>query len=284
MANRAQLQRAATASGETDGSEAHAPRKAAAGRGGPQETRPEHARRIRRAFSEIAPRYDLLNHLLSLNVDRAWRRRAVDRLAWARAPNGLYLDNCAGTLDLSVELAARTGFHGKVIACDFAQPMLERGRPKLVGLSVTPLCSDALRLPFPDAAFDGAMVAFGVRNLADLDAGLSEFARVLQPGARLVILEFTLPPNPVVRRLYLAYFRRVLPLVGRAVSGHPWAYSYLPASVLDFPGPAALAERMRREGFTDVRWELLWRGIAAIHVGKRVSGENLSRREGKVQP
>ena len=159
------------------------------------------------------------------------------------------------------------GFTGRVAASDFAQPMLREGRPKLSGLPVGVVCGDAQRLPFPDESFDGVLVAFGVRNLSNLDAGLDEFRRVLRPGRRLVVLEFTTPPNPCVRATYLFYFNRVLPVVGRIVSGHPWAYSYLPASVRDFPGPEPLADRMRDAGFREARWSLLSLGIAAIHVG-----------------
>ncbi len=224
-------------------------------------------RQVRTIFSEIAPRYDLLNHVLSLNIDRRWRRRAVDRLGWEREPAGTYLDACAGTYDLALELACRRGFTGRVVASDFAQPMLVAGAEKLEGAPVRPLCADTLQLPFPDATFHGATVGFGVRNLADLDAGLREFRRVLRPGARLVILEFTTPPNPVIRAGYLFYFHRILPLVGRIVSGHPWAYTYLPESVKHFPGPAQLAEKMAEAGFTDVDWSLLTGGIAAIHSG-----------------
>jgi len=226
-------------------------------------------KQVRTIFSEIAPRYDLLNHLLSLNIDRGWRRRAVDRLHWEAAPGGRYLDACAGTFDLSLELATRKGFQGKILAADFARPMLVQGQKKLVSLPIFPVCGDALRLPFPDASFKGAMVAFGVRNLSDLSMGFVELARVLEPGGRLVILEFTEPPNPLVRTVYLAYFRFVLPLVGRLVSGHPWAYTYLPNSVKEFPGPPDLANLMMESGFAEARWELLTGGIAALHVGVR---------------
>jgi demethylmenaquinone methyltransferase/2-methoxy-6-polyprenyl-1,4-benzoquinol methylase len=230
---------------------------------------PERARQVRTIFSEIAPRYDLLNHLLSLNVDRGWRRKAIDRLDWAAVPGGTYLDACTGTFDLSLELTGRSGFGGSVIASDFAFPMLREGKPKLQGSPVLPVCGDTLGLPLADGSLDGAMVAFGVRNLSDLAKGIGELARVLRPGRRLVVLEFTEPPNPVLRRLYLFYFRRVLPLVGRLVSGHPWAYTYLPESVKEFPDPPALAELMLDSGFRDARWDLLSGGIAALHVGIR---------------
>lgn len=230
---------------------------------------PERERQVRRIFSEIAPRYDLLNHLLSLNVDRRWRRRAVDGLDWEDKPDGMYLDACAGTFDLSLELTGRKDFRGKVLASDFARPMLLEGLLKISESPILPVCGDTLHLPFRDASFQGAMVAFGVRNLSDLSRGLEEFSRILKPGRRLVILEFTEPPNAILRSLYLFYFRRILPLVGRVVSGHPWAYSYLPESVKEFPGPEALAERMARSGFRETKWELLSGGIAALHVGIR---------------
>ena len=229
----------------------------------------EKAAAVRRMFSSIAPRYDLLNHLLSANVDRVWRRRAVDRLAWERAPGGTYLDNCAGTLDLAVELARRGGFHGRVVGSDFTYAMLERGTPKLGALPVGPTCADALTLPFADASFDGATVGFGVRNLADLDAGLSEMARVLRPGARLVVLEFTTPAWQPFRALYLGYFLKILPLVGKLVSKHSTAYTYLPESVRHFPEPAELARKLERAGFHAVEWKTLSGGIAALHWGTR---------------
>ncbi|HYJ80447.1 MAG TPA: class I SAM-dependent methyltransferase [Longimicrobiaceae bacterium] len=229
----------------------------------------EKAAAVRRMFASIAPRYDLLNHLLSANVDRVWRRRAVDALGWERAPAGLYLDDCAGTLDLAVELARREGFRGRVVGSDFTFAMLERGAGKTARLPVEAACADALLLPFADASFDGATVGFGVRNLADLDAGLREQARVLRPGARLVVLEFTTPGWQPFRALYLFYFLRVLPAVGRLVSKHDTAYTYLPESVRQFPGPAELAARMEGAGFSDVGWRTLSGGIAALHWGTR---------------
>lgn len=229
----------------------------------------EKAAHVRRMFSSIAPRYDLLNHLLSLNIDRSWRRKAVDLLRWERRPDGVYLDNCAGTLDLSLELAGRDGFTGHVVGSDFAYPMLRLGADKVGGSAVEPVCADALQLPYPDRTFDGATVGFGVRNLADLDAGLTEFARVLKPGARFVILEFTTPAWQPFRALYFFYFLRVLPTIGRLVSKHGSAYSYLPESVLGFPEPPDLQARMERAGFDDVKWKRLTGGIVALHSGTR---------------
>jgi demethylmenaquinone methyltransferase/2-methoxy-6-polyprenyl-1,4-benzoquinol methylase len=220
---------------------------------------------VRDMFTAIAPRYDLLNHLLSLNIDRAWRRHAVRRLGWTRVPHGTYLDACAGTLDLAVEVIRQRGFRGRVVGADFVVPMLQRGRAKNGDLRT--VGADTLRLPFGDASFDGAVVGFGIRNLVDVDAGLVELRRVLRPQARLVILDFTLPRARPVRALYLAYFRRILPMVGRAVSKHTDAYTYLPNSVMEFPTPEALADRMRAAGFADVGFDRLTLGIAAVHWG-----------------
>lgn len=227
----------------------------------------EKAAHVRRMFSSIAPRYDLLNHLLSLNIDRSWRRRAVDRLGWERDRAGVYLDNCAGTLDLAKELAGRSGFAGRVVGSDFTFEMLVHGAQKVRETPIERVCADALALPYRDGAFAGATVGFGVRNLADLDAGLREMARVLRPGARLVILEFTTPGWQPFRALYFSYFLRILPLVGRMVSKHGSAYSYLPESVLRFPEPPELAARMERAGFAEVGWKRLTGGIVALHWG-----------------
>lgn len=226
------------------------------------------ARSVRRMFGDIAPRYDLLNHVLTLNIDRRWRRRAVDRLLAGGPRAGMYLDACAGTLDLAVEVAGRKDFDGMVVASDFARPMLEKGESKIEGLAVATACADALRLPHPDDAFDGAIVGFGVRNFADLDVGLGELTRVVRPGGRVVILELSVPPWQPLRALYLLYFTRILPWIGRLVSGHDQAYAYLPASVRDFPPPDELAERMERAGMRAVGYTRLMAGIAAIHYGE----------------
>jgi len=222
---------------------------------------------VQGVFSAIAPRYDFLNHLLSANLDRGWRRRAVDALGWEQRPEGLYVDLCAGTMDLAAELANRPGFTGRVIAADFVQSMLVRGRGK--SARAIPANADALTLPFEDGTFDGATVGFGVRNLTDLDAGLREAARVLKPGARLVVLEFTTPRRNPLRGLYAFYLRHLLPRIGRMVSKHRDAYDWLPASVMAFPAPDELAERFRRAGFGAVHWRSLAAGICAIHVGTR---------------
>jgi demethylmenaquinone methyltransferase/2-methoxy-6-polyprenyl-1,4-benzoquinol methylase len=223
---------------------------------------------VRSVFTDIAPRYDLLNHLLSLNADRRWRRAAVDQIHWQRTPAGSYLDLCAGTLDLAAELGNRAGFRGHVVAADFVTAMLRGGAGK--SARVAPTTADALRLPFADAVFDGASVGFGVRNLMDLDAGLREAARVLKPGARFVVLEFTTPHWQPFRAIYLAYLRQVLPRIGRMVSKHRSAYDWLPASVLPFPEPPELARRLEGAGFASVTWQTLWGGIVAIHTGIRM--------------
>ena len=223
---------------------------------------------VQRMFSEIAPRYDLLNHLLSFNVDRSWRRRAIAALAWERAPAGTYVDLCAGTLDVSVALATQARFAGQVVGADFAEPMLRAGASK-ARTSINPVAADALQLPLRDQSAEGAIVAFGIRNVADLDAALVETLRILKPGARFVILEFSTPKSAIVRTGYHAYFHHVLPTIGAAISGHGSAYRYLPDSVATFPSAEALAGRMREAGFANVTWDSLTFGVAALHVGQR---------------
>jgi demethylmenaquinone methyltransferase/2-methoxy-6-polyprenyl-1,4-benzoquinol methylase len=223
---------------------------------------------VQRMFSEIAPRYDLLNHLLSFNVDRSWRRRAIAALAWERSPSGTYVDLCAGTLDVSAALAAQPRFSGRIVGADFAEPMLRAGASKSRA-SISPVVADALNLPLRDESAEGAIVAFGIRNVEDLDAGLAEAFRVLKPGARFVILEFSTPPSPMIRAAYHAYFHHVLPAVGGVVSGHGAAYRYLPRSVAHFPSAPELAARLDKAGFTRVTWEPFTFGVAALHVGQR---------------
>ncbi len=222
---------------------------------------------VRRMFSEIAPRYDLLNRLLSLGVDQAWRRRAV-ALALEKAPRRI-LDLATGTGDLALLLKARAP-GAEVVGVDFAPPMLDLARKKAErrGLGVVFLEANALALPFPTGAFDAVTVAFGFRNFADYPGGLREIHRVLAPGGRAVILEFPPPPKGLLGRAYRFYFHRVLPFLGGVISGRPEAYRYLPESVDRFPSPEALKALMEAQGFR-VRYELLTFGVAAIHVGDK---------------
>src|SRR3954464_8017037 len=228
---------------------------------------PEKRAYVRTMFTAIAPTYDRLNRIISFHFDQGWRRRAIKRLGWERAPEGIYLDLCAGTLDFGATLARAPGFQGSIIGADFVTQMLHLGRNKARRL--VPVTTDALDLPFPGQTFDGAMVGWGVRNLVDLDSGLAEAARVLKPGARLVVLEMATPTQPVFRRGFQFYFRRVLPLIVRVVSKHTTAYSWLPESTRVFPPPAELARRMKSQGFLEVRYELLMGGVCALYVGTK---------------
>jgi len=254
------------ASAEIDVLDAHseAPGAADAAAGGPGKRA-----YVQGMFSDIAPRYDLLNRVLSLGIDRSWRRAAIAALGWARRPGGAYLDLCAGTLDVSAALASTSGFSGRVLAADFAEPMLRSGRGKGPPDRIDPVVADALALPMRDSACDGAIVAFGIRNVAGLDHALREVARVLAPGARFVILEFSTPSFAPVRAAYLFYFKHILPLIGGLVSGHATAYRYLPASVANFPDRDLLATYMKQAGFVNVTWRALTFGIAALHVGEK---------------
>jgi demethylmenaquinone methyltransferase/2-methoxy-6-polyprenyl-1,4-benzoquinol methylase len=166
-------------------------------------------------------------------------------------------------------LASTAGFDGSVVAADFAEPMLRAGTSKVNGLRVSPVTADALHLPVKSGSMSGAIVAFGIRNVADLDAGLREVHRVLAPGARFVILEFSTPRSPLVNTAYQLYFNHVLPTIGGVISGHRTAYKYLPKSVANFPVAEELARRLREAGFAAVSWRPLTLGIAAIHAGER---------------
>jgi demethylmenaquinone methyltransferase / 2-methoxy-6-polyprenyl-1,4-benzoquinol methylase len=227
---------------------------------------PAKVAQVRSMFDAIAPRYDLLNGLLSLGVDRGWRREAV---AWATAKEPRQvLDVATGTADLAIALR-RAAPAPDVVGVDLSEPMLAIGRAKAArrGLELRLEVADGASLPFADASFDAVTIAYGLRNFADIDAGLREFRRVLRRGGRLVVLEFPPPPGGPFGRLFRAYFARVVPWLGGLVSGRREAYAYLPASVMAFPAPEALADRIRRAGFRDVRYRLQTWGVSAVHRG-----------------
>jgi len=233
---------------------------------------PEKRAYVRNVFSAIAPTYDRLNRIISFRFDQGWRRYAVAQLGWERVPRGIYLDLCAGTLDLAATLGRSAGFYGRVVGADFARPMLEQGRHK--SDRIDPITADALELPFASRAFDGAMIGWGVRNLVDLDSGLAEAARVLKPGARLVILEMAVPAQPLLRAGFQLYFRHIMPWIGRLISKHTTAYSWLPESARVFPPPIELARRLQAHDFREVSYKLFMGGVCAMHVGtKSVNGE-----------
>ena len=221
---------------------------------------------VRQMFDRIAPRYDLLNRLMTAGMDGRWRALAAD-VSEAR-PGDVVLDSCTGTGDLALELASRVGPDGEVVGVDFSEAMLEHAREKAhTGRApMRFLQGDALALPFADDAFDAATVAFGVRNLSDLDRGLAEMARVVRPGGRVVILEITTPSR--MRRFYGFWFDSVVPWLGRLVARDKAAYTYLPASVRRFPGPPELAGRMVAAGLSEVGWRRLSGGIVALHHGR----------------
>jgi demethylmenaquinone methyltransferase / 2-methoxy-6-polyprenyl-1,4-benzoquinol methylase len=227
----------------------------------------EHAGRVREMFAGIAKRYDLLNHLLSGNVDKRWRRIVAKRLGEKVTSNSpLILDVACGTGDLSLTLFENTG--ARVVGTDFCRPMLEIAAGKTSD-RIPLIEGDALCLPFRDGAFEAATIAFGLRNLASVEGGLAELRRVLKPGGWVAVLEFSRPANAMMRPLFGLYFHKVLPLLGGIVSGSPMAYSYLPASVQKFPDQEQLSLLMQRAGFEQVQFENLTGGIAALHMGRR---------------
>lgn len=234
----------------------------------------DHATRVREMFSRIAGRYDLLNHLLSGNTDKRWRKLVAKRLRKAlSSPDARALDVACGTGDLSLALVAATG--ARVIGLDFCRPMLELAERKAAGgvsrseRRPSFIEGDALRLPFGDESFDAVTIAFGLRNLSSVERGLQELLRILRPGGRACILEFSKPVVPGFNLLFQLYFTRLLPKIGGLVSGSNAAYEYLPASVSGFPDQKRLVELMREAGFGEVEYENLTGGIAALHMGVR---------------
>jgi demethylmenaquinone methyltransferase/2-methoxy-6-polyprenyl-1,4-benzoquinol methylase len=228
--------------------------------------------RIRRMFGSIAPCYDLLNHLLSLNIDRYWRRRTTRHVP--PTDGAPILDVCTGTGDLALAYDRAAGGRVPIVGADFCHEMLvlagKKTQRRQAADRIRFLEADAQRLPFPDGRFQLTTVAFGLRNVTDPERGLAEMARVTRKGGRVAILEFSKPRHWLFGRLYSFYFRRVLPAVGQAISrSQDSAYRYLPASVLEFPDGEAFAERLRRHGLIDVRWYPLTFGIATLYVGTK---------------
>jgi demethylmenaquinone methyltransferase/2-methoxy-6-polyprenyl-1,4-benzoquinol methylase len=225
---------------------------------------------VREMFSSIAPRYDLLNHLLSLNVDRLWWRRTARAFTSVLARNDArVLDLCCGTGDMAFALRRRAGpAMPLILGADFSHPMLQRATQKSLATPLHWMEADALRLPLADSSFDLVTAAFGFRNLADYDAGLREMARVLRPGGKVGILDFG-EPRGLLGTVYRFYFRRVLPKLGTVISGVKGPYQYLPASVERFPPPQEMLERMRAAGFREATWTPYTFGIAGLFCGTK---------------
>lgn len=259
------------------GSNAHieTPHTAAGSRPEGAATEQQAADRVREMFSSIAPRYDFLNHLLSLSLDRLWRRRVARRFsAILSNPDSRAIDLCCGTGDLTIELLRVSC--GTVYGIDFSRPMIQRAEQKSAATGSKSkgklggfIEADALHLPVPDAGFDLATNAFGFRNLANYEAGIHEMARILRPGGHLAILEFAKPQGVFFGRLYRLYFTSILPRIGRAVSGSTFAYTYLPDSVSRFPSPATLLHSITNKGFTDAQFELWAAGAVALYTAKK---------------
>ena len=226
--------------------------------------------RIRRMFGNIAPSYDFLNHLLSLNIDHYWRWRTT-KLVPPRSSAPI-LDLCTGTGDLAFAYDEAAGQRVPIVGADFCYPMLARAEVKAVRRKASArirfIEADAQRLPFPNDVFQITTVAFGLRNVTDTDRGVAEMIRVTQPGGRIAILEFSKPRNPFFGGLYQFYFRRILPFIGQTISrSKDNAYRYLPASVQEFPEGERLAERLREHGLHNVEWHSMTFGIATLYVG-----------------
>jgi demethylmenaquinone methyltransferase / 2-methoxy-6-polyprenyl-1,4-benzoquinol methylase len=226
----------------------------------------KHSRAVREMFSGIAPRYDFLNHLLSANIDKRWRRLVAKRIADVLLnAEAKVLDVACGTGDLALELQKNA--KAKIIATDFCRPMLEIAATK--SKNIPYIEADGMNLSFADKTFDAVTIAFGLRNFSNWKNGLLELRRVLKPKGKLVVLEFSDPIIPGFRQIFQFYFSHILPRIGGAVSGSRGAYTYLPDSVSKFPDQKNLASMMSEIGFSDVEYKNLTGGIAAIHFGVR---------------
>lgn len=227
--------------------------------------------KIQTMFSTIAPRYDLLNRLLSLGVDGYWRTFAVGQLP--RVRNASILDVATGTCDVALEIMKRYPPDARVTGVDFSEGMLELGREKVKKAGyqdrIDVRFADVTSLPFDDDTFDASIIAFGIRNVQDYKKGISEMARVVKPGGKVVILEFTSIQNRLFRAPYRFYITKVLPFIGELVSGKKGAYKYLPSSMLEFPGPEEFKKAIEGAGLKDVTYYRLTFGITAVHVGTK---------------
>jgi demethylmenaquinone methyltransferase / 2-methoxy-6-polyprenyl-1,4-benzoquinol methylase len=251
----------------------------AAPQGGVPGTRPEGIRdegeaaaHVREMFGRIAPRYDLLNHLLSLDIDKVWRRRVAKRFsAILRDPRARVLDLCCGTGDLALAFRKEAPDGAEIVGSDFVPEMLVRARAKAGagGANIEFVEADALALPFDDSSFDLVSCSFGFRNLANYERGLREIFRVLKPGGVVAILEFAEPRGKLFGGVYRFYFRRVLPRLGALISGNGSAYTYLPNSVSKFPLPETLQAQFVRAGYEDARFERWTGGIVTLHTARK---------------
>lgn len=224
--------------------------------------------KIKSLFDNIAPDYDKLNHILSLNIDKGWRRKAVKEIADSAKPLTV-LDVACGTGDFTIEIARKAAEGSSIIGIDLSEGMMKVGQEKLkaAGIDATLEYGDCEALTYPGSSFDRVSVGFGVRNFEHLEIGLKEMYRVLKPGGKLVILELSVPSNPVIRWCYKLYFLKILPAIGGWVSGNRGAYKYLPASVLHFPAPDKFIPMLKEAGFGDVRHKAFTLGICRMYVG-----------------
>lgn len=224
--------------------------------------------KIKSLFDNIAPDYDKLNHILSLNIDKGWRRKAVREIVDNDKPLTV-LDVACGTGDFTIEIANKAAEGSLITGIDLSEGMMKVGREKLkaAGIEATLEYGDCEALTYPQECFDRVSVGFGVRNFEHLNVGLKEMQRVLKPGGKLVILELSVPTNPVIRWCYKLYFLKILPAIGGMVSGNRGAYEYLPASVLHFPAPEKFIPMLKEAGFAEVKHKALTFGICRMYVG-----------------